>query len=233
MPLLQKKRYRPVHGSLYTPVPAAGTFSLLSSVTDFAGTSFNPSGNATGAIDTTGAGLLVFGAAYFPTATGLTVADSKGNSWTALTVTNISNAAFNIWYSVPTSVGTGHTVSLTGTNVYATRYFAAFSGGAASPADQQSGTTGTSTTPTGSSITPGFSNELVVSGVAVNTNSLTVSAINGGFTIIGSTFPGNSGNYIGGGMAYLIQTTPAAAAPAWTISSSSQWAVKMASFKVS
>lgn len=190
-------------------------------------------GETTGTIDTTGAGLLILVTSYFSGATGVTISDSKGNSWTPLTVVTSANSICNVYYSVPTSVGSGHTATIAGTNIFGTLVFSSFAFGAASPADQQSQNTGTGTSAAGSSITPSVGGELVITGIASPADSVAISSVNGGFTIIDDTIPGLSGEYIGGGAAYLIQTSAAAAAPTWTLGSSAEWAVKMASFKVS
>jgi hypothetical protein len=206
-----------------------GPFSFISGVSTSVA---NGSGGSSGSINTTGAGLLVAVANYFSGASGLTFADSKGNTWTPLTAVSTTNTRCNIYYSVPTSVGTGHTISLTGSNVFPTLVFSAFAFGAASPADQQSSANGTGTSGAGSSITPGFANELVISGLSTNGDGVSISGIDGGFTVIDATRPASSGLYIGGAGAYLIQTTATAAAPTWSFGASQEWGVKMASFKV-
>jgi hypothetical protein len=211
---------------------ATTVFTFISGVTTAnAGTG----GGASGAINTTGAGLLILVSHYYFPATGFSVSDSKGgNTWTRLTSNAGTVTGCDIWYCVPTNVGTGHTASITGSNMYAAITFAAFANGAASPLDQQSGVSGgPSTTVTSSSITPLFSNELVIAAVSASVSGTTISSPTGGFTLVAPTVPPASGSNMGGGVAYLIQTTAAAAAPQWTLSGASEWSATMASFKVS
>jgi hypothetical protein len=209
-----------------------GTFSFLAGSTNVP---FGANGGNSNAINTTGAGLLILGVSYYTGGSGLTISDSKSNTWNSLTATTGGgNAKCIIYYSVPTSVGTGHTASLTGTSIYTAQTFAAFSGGAASPADQQSENNGASgTSATSTSITPSVGSELVITFVGNDADTIGASSVSGGFTIVDVTQMASSGNNMGGGMAYLIQTAAVAANPTWTLGGSSGWTVKMGSFKVS
>lgn len=210
-----------------------GTFSFISGVSTITGGS---GGGATAAIDTTGAGLLIAVTNFYFAASGMTVTDNKSNSWTALTSSVGSASGCNIWYSVPTSVGSGHTASLGGTNVFGACIFAAFSGGAATPFDQeaqQSGTAPGAGTISTASITPGFNNELVIFGGSAAEDTSSLVTPSGGFTIIDNAEAGVSGVNVSGSAAYLIQTSAAAANPTWTINGNFNWATKLASFKVS
>lgn len=207
-----------------------GPFTFVSGTT----TGVNGSGGgSSSAIDTTGAAFLIGVVSYFSGASGLSFSDSKGNTWNALTAATSANSRCNIYWCKPSSVGPSHTASFTGTSVFLGISFAAFTFGAVSPADQESVNSGTGTTTSSSSITPGFAGELVISGVAVVANTIAPSSVNGGFNVIGTPSSGSSGNRIGLGAAYLIQTSAAAASPAWTLSGSSEWSTKLASFKVS
>lgn len=213
------------------PAISSATFSYLAGVCTAVG---GFGGGSTGAIDTTGAGLLIAVTSYY-LGTGETLTDSKSNTWNALTVSTSANSKCNIYWSKPSSVGSSHTVSFTGSSIYPTVAFAAFTLGAASPFDQESQRTSTSTSALSNTITPTVDNELVIAGVTVAANGLTISAPTGGFTTIGSTTSGVGGTNMGGGAAYLIQTSAAAigTAPAWTLSGSTEWTTKTASFKVS
>ena len=210
-------------------VAAGGPFTFVASVS---AQPFASGGGTTTGINTTGAGLLICVTSYFSGATGVTMADSKSNTWTPLTAATSANTKCNVYYSVPTSVGASHTASFTGSSLFPTFYFAAFAFGAASPADQQSTNNGSSTSATSTSITPSVDNELVIAGVGTNANGAAITAPGGSFTTINSTLAASSGNAIGGGAAYWIQTTASAASPTWTVASSSDWTTKMASFKV-
>lgn len=174
----------------------------------------------TGALDTTGADLIVAVLSDLLPSTRSVITDSKGNSWTA--AKEQSQATYQrctIFYSRPTSVGSGHTFTATkvDTNTYPTLCIIAFSGSATSPADQSNGASGTSTSTlaTGSA-TPSENNELVIAGVACYVN---IASIDGGFTA-DSIVDGVSAKAWPGAAAYLIQTTAAAANPTWTFDES-------------
>jgi hypothetical protein len=103
------------------------------------GSTFKVGNSSTGttsdAVDTTGANLLIATATWYGT-TPSSITDSKGNTWTKLT-TSVSTTDQNsaIWYCVPTSVGSGHTITIT--NVYTSIGFMAFSGASATPFDSE------------------------------------------------------------------------------------------------
>lgn len=172
-------------------------------------------GVTSAAINTTGADLLVVVASWYDATTAdVTLSDSKGNTWTALTKSNTPNVAVKMWYCRGGSVGSGHTFTASGTGTYSSIYAAAFSGSAATPFDQESGATGNPvTTLAAGSLTPVSSGCLVVAGVVAGGGG-GAPAPDGGFSAQAVTF--SSGNYMGCGGAYLVQTTAAAANPAWT-----------------
>lgn len=192
----------------------------------------------TGSLDTTGANLLVAVIAEFEPGTDpvCTMQDSKSNSWTGLTTQfDNSGARVTIYYSVPTSVGSGHTFTSNqgGVFLYSCVFVSAWSGAAASsPFDQQNGAhdvTETLTTLATGSVTPSEDSELVIAGCA-QSNAGSNHSINGGFTI--SNAENHSGGvHIAGGMAYLVQTTATAANPSWSWTSAARVAVAIATFK--
>ena len=64
--------------------------------------------------DSTGIELLIAAATWEDTSnTTLTFSDNKGNTWQTAVVSNGSGAKCGICWSVPTSVGTGHTITCT------------------------------------------------------------------------------------------------------------------------
>jgi len=106
---------------------------------------------------------------------------------------------------------------VSGANTFGGLQVQAWSGSAASPFDQESGTTsgGVSTLQPGS-LTPSEDNCLVITGMAHEANTSGATSINGGFTISdGTGYQG--GVHEGGSMAYLVQTSAAAANPTWNI----------------
>lgn len=165
----------------------------------------------TGAINTTGANLLVMGVAYYTGSAIPTVSDSKGNTWTALTSRGSSDAGAKIFYCVPSSVGAGHTFSVTAGLAIAFGVHA-WSGANATPFDVQNGATSNATTSlqTGS-VTPSANNSLLVT-IGVPGGTSTSYSIDSGFT---TTFNQNvaSGTSEGAIMSYLTQGTASAINP--------------------
>jgi hypothetical protein len=185
----------------------------------------------TSAIDTTGATFIVVCVADYVGAVAGTVSDSKSNSWTPRT--SYDDASFprvRLYYSAVTSVGTGHTFTLTGSGNFPAIGVAAFSGSpASSPFDVENGGSGNNNAPSaGTGITPSQDNELIIAGVCQIGG--TIDSINSSFNIVGSPIV-FGGNTFGNGIAYLIQTTATAVDPDWHISNPGQWAATIASFK--
>lgn len=193
----------------------------------------SPDGNAftTGSLDTSGANLLVASVAWFPGGGIPTLTDSKGNTWTELTTSTGGNRGNKIVYTVPSSVGAGHTFSEAQNGVFASIIVAAFNGSQAIPADVENGALGTGTAAVSGTITPGINNELVVATVGFDGSGGSISSINGSFNLSGQEIAYGSGSHDGCGLAYLIQTTAAAANPTWTINVSVAWAARIGSFK--
>lgn len=87
-------------------------------------------GGTTGAINTTGANLIVCVVTYL-TGSTITLADSKSNTWTALTASAVagSNATVRIYYCDNPTVGSGHTFTVSsGGHFYGRVNAMAFSG---------------------------------------------------------------------------------------------------------
>lgn len=171
-------------------------------------------------IDTTGATIIVAELASW-SAIDPTFTDSKGNSWTALSQAgDIGGHSYSkLYYCInPTSVGAAHTFTASSTSGAPSINVACFSGGAGNFDQQAVAHTvdngGAVVLSTGT-ITPTGSNQLVITGVATAvTNGTTITAVDGGFTITDTV--SSTANCSGGGLAYLIQTTIAAANPQWT-----------------
>lgn len=184
----------------------------------------------TGAINSTGADLLVgivhdFG----PNAVGA-FSDSKGNTWHPLTTKQqgtVSRAT--IFWSNPSSIGSGHTFSYAGgASSFPSITVSAWASGGSPVFDVENGnSTASSSTLTPGSVTPNFANSLVITGFTVSAG--TPSSIDGGFTITGSLA---TGAQEGASHAYLIQTSIAAANPTWTNGSSTDLTAVIAVFKL-
>jgi hypothetical protein len=210
-------------GSGFTqPLAAAGgsTWALVQDVEAAALNTFS-----TGAIDTTGANLLVASVSRFGAGT---LSDSKGNTWTALTSRVNGEVTLEFYYSVPSSVGSGHTFTLTGSSMAAALSVQAWSGAHGTPFDVQNGATASGTSVQPGSITPSQNNSLLISCFGGATGANTIS-INSGF------FQTSDIDYAGGvneagSMAYLVQETAAPINPTWS-NASAAVAASIAAFK--
>ncbi len=204
-------------------------FSLIASAS-----AASPDGNGvtTGAVDTTGADLLIINVGYYFPLGPVTVSDSKGNSWSALTAYGFSGGATNLFWSKPTSVGAGHTFSSNVSTTFPSIEVMAFSGSHATPLDQATGAFDSVHTLQPGTITPTQDNELVITGLGHENNSAGAVSVDGGFTgLIKQAY--GSGTNEGSGMAYLIQTTAAAANPTWNYTADATAGAAIVSFKAS
>jgi hypothetical protein len=189
----------------------------------------------TPALDTSGANLLVV-VVGLNADVAATMADSKSNSWSIAVQQTGGFAASReiIFYSTPTVVGTGHTFTITVVSSAPAIEILAFSGAAASsPLDQINSASGNfvSTIQPGS-VTPTADAQVVVAGATMGDFSPNSTlSINGGFTI-SDQISAAGGAHTGGGAAYLIQTTAAAANPTWTSTHADLVSNCIATFKV-
>jgi hypothetical protein len=170
-------------------------------------------------IDTSGADLLVVAAADNGAAP--TPTDNKSNSWTGLTSYSSANGGrIQLFYSKPTSVGSGHTFTITAGSFPAIAAIA-FSGSASSSVfDVENGVgglLGQSTAQPGS-ITPGSDNELLITAVCLGGNlGGSTLAVDSSFTkATNGEVKGTSGVSYGVSIAYLIETTATAKNPQWS-----------------
>ena len=180
-------------------------------------------GFTTTAIDTTGATLLEVVIVDYKVVGASTLSDSKSNTWVQVgsTLIGTSSSRVHRYRCAGGTVGSGHTVTLGVTGGYPAVSFSAWSGTHATPDDQNNGTAGTGSTTTQQpgSITPSVNDCLVLTGVAVSDVGYTMT-IDGGFTILHQITNVNAQAF-GVALAYLLQTTAAAANPTWTFSGAS------------
>jgi hypothetical protein len=178
----------------------------------------NSGGSLTGAVDTTGANLIIVAVSFSTSGAAPTLSDNKGNTWTGLTAqANVSEATVRLYYSYNPTVGTGHTLTIAGATSFSTLSVLAVSGAASSPFDQENGaTSGSSAIATGS-VTPGEDNELLAAAAAYAGNG--TATVDGGFTVSAQA-DYSAGNSYGCVLTYLIQTSAAAANPTITCPSS-------------
>lgn len=182
----------------------------------------------TDAIDTTGADLIVIEVGWYTAGTTPALSDSKGNTWTGLTARTQGTFRVRMFYCVSPTVGSGHTFTAAGTDSYPEIGVLAVSGvNAADAFDQESAGGGASaaTSVQPGSVTPDEANCLVVTGLVSEGSSIT---INGGYTAISVNNTG--GANMGGGIAYLIQSSAAATNPTWSWTGSGTAAAAAAVF---
>ncbi len=205
-------------------------------ITYVTGTVVGSHGNAavtTAGINTTGADLIVVGLHAYNDAFSSDLSDSRGNTWTKLTARGTSGSCVVLYYCAAPVVGSGHTFTAPAghgaPSGYHTVTVAAFAGTNASPYEAESGTTGSASPTRPGSLTPAANGAVVVTGVTWYPSG-TVS-VDGSFTIVGQV-DYSAGNAMGGALAYLIQTSAAAANPGWSHSTGfTEAAVAQAVFK--
>ena len=195
------------------------------------GSGADSSSNATSTgVDTSGATLLVMSCSWLSGAS-ITASDNKSNTWTPLTQQTGGVAVFQIFYvnSASPTVGAAHTFACDGTDSYPVVAFIAASGTHATPFDQQGGnSTASASSLAAGSVTPTQDNEIVIVGITIDSG--TTLTINGGFTTA-FTYDFMGGTSMGGGLAYLIQTTATSANPTWSWSGTAAAATASSSFK--
>jgi len=205
----------------------------ISLVATASGTSVFGNAVSTTAIDTTGATLLVISVSWYSgTTTALTISDSRGNTYTPLTLRNAGNAAHRFYYCAnPTSVGSSHGATASATGIYAVVTLSAYAGTAPTASfDVENGATATSGTSLATgSVTPAANGALIVSGWA-GMNNTSNPTVGSGLTKTTSQNP-SAGTCIAGAMAYLIQTTAAAINPTWSWTGTDHVAESVAVFK--
>lgn len=167
-------------------------------------------GATTGAIDTTGASLLVV---MVVAGAAVTVSDNNGNTWATLASQTITGQTGRLYYAWNPIVGAGHTFTVTGTASAASFEVGVFSGvqTSADPFDVQQSATATGVTQAGvgsGTLTPSQNNSLVIGGQSFSAAISAYAAQAGFATVAQVNFSGGS-NY-GSALEYLIQTTAAA-----------------------
>lgn len=190
----------------------------------------------TGAIDTTGANLIVVHFAFFDNPAGtITLSDSKGNTWNTRTEQASSgNMRSRLHDVLSPTVGSGHTFTATntvGANKFCSINVLAFSG-ATTGYDVENGASATSasTINTGS-LTASENSMVFVTGVCFNENSGGAVSIDSSFTLQ-DTLASSAGNHLGGSIAYLIQTSAGTVNPQWNVANTaSDLATTIANYK--
>jgi hypothetical protein len=179
-------------------------------------------------IDTTEANLLVVQASSYSVRAIPTITDSKGNNWIQLNSYKGAVCMSTLFYCVNPTVGSNHTFTITITGGYPSLAVAAFSGvEQLNPIDQQNGTAYSNVTSGSSgSITPSTDNQLVLTGL--NVQSTSISSVSAPFSITG-ILNWNS-NQFGSSIGYEIQTSKIARNPTWTLGGTGNTTIQIVSF---
>jgi hypothetical protein len=212
-PRRDRERTEPIHRRRGIPIPGLAIALSGNNQAKASGTSTATTASA----DTTGATLLTVVVSTFAlSAITVTISDSKGNSWSrdAANSTN-GNANVAVFWSLPTAVGAGHTVSCNPNGSgYPCIFFAWWTGTQNIGRDQANAANNASgTTIASGSVTPTAGGSLVIVGLGTGGNAPGTTSIDSGFTIQDSQ---NNNSFSCGVWAYLIQSVAAAVNPTWT-----------------
>jgi len=175
-------------------------------------------GGTTGAVNTTGANLIVI-AATDSNGAPPTVTDNQSNTYTSITTkADGSTQQINLWYCLNPTVNASHTFTVSGS--FPSLTAAAFSGVKASGALDQhnnTGNTAASTTVQPGSITPTSDNSLVITAAGIAGAAGATLSVNNSLSITDQK-PFTAGTNYGTGLAWIVQGAAAAINPTWTLS---------------
>jgi len=191
----------------------------------------SPDGNGltSGNIDTSGANTLVGIFADYTGSSPTTISDSKSNIWNMRTSYANTVVRVRIGYAFNATVGSGHNFTAAGAVSFVSFIVVALNGGdISSPYDVENGASGTSPISTGS-VTPGSNDEILLTGIGLQTSNDYASTAPSGYTLI--NYGANIGSAFGVSLAYLIQTTAGASNPSWTAFIGTALAANIATFK--
>lgn len=173
-------------------------------------------GLTTNAIDTTGATLLVVAFASWENRGDPVISDNKGNTYTFVPGSGVGATNVRIAYCANPAVGTGHTMTLTGAECYASGEFSAWSVVATTSPLDVSGASN-NINHIGGGLTPTQDGDLIVTAAGTNWNAGTpANIVNPPFTLLEYVAGVGDPQYSRGlGFGYLIQTTAANVDPTW------------------
>jgi hypothetical protein len=173
--------------------------------------------NTTGAINTTGASLIVVLAGSYHSWQATSVTDSKGNTYTPLTDQNDGTNDSRFFYCLSPTVGSGHTFTPNFGNTIDTFVGVLAFSGITAFHTQNGAVVNNNTNPLQpGAVVPAVNGSVIVTGIS-NYSSVGATTINSGFTAF--TYNGSANNALGG-IAYLIQSTAASVNPTWSIPTS-------------
>ena len=208
---------------ILTIIAILSGLSCSAQITYIGGTSAGSSAGTsatTPTMNTTAANYIkVFVPDYQPIAVCL-VTDSKANTWILDTSVNDGTLTRGrTFHCAPCIVGGAHSFTIgsgCGTATFPSIIVGAWSGVSTSSSEGVRTGAGlaSATSGQGGSITPGQANSLVITCVSEN-GTTTAPTIPSGYTSV-ATVGQVASQHLGGGMAYKLQTTPAAENPTWS-----------------
>lgn len=180
---------------------------------------------ATGAIDTTGCDLLIYGTSSATGDPGM-VSDSQGNIWTPLGYRNGSGVGAKMFFCLHPTTNASHTFTCPAG--FSSHFVVGYSiaAGKRVVRDAQADAAGSGSTLTVGPITPRGTNRLVV---AVISHQQATAPTAASLTNV-ETRPNTGGVCTGGVLAEEIQTTAVTRSAAWSIPSGGQTAGEIAAF---
>lgn len=187
------------------------------------GSGSGASGVSTNALDSSLADLIIV-AVGFATSNPGSVSDNKSNTWVPLTSRATTSGSVRIHYSIPSTVGSGHTFAFGGG--FAAMAAACFSGANASQSPSEAWNATASGTTLQATVAIGANTNLVISAFENPANGATQS-IDSSFTKTDDV-AGVSGTSYGLALAFKIVT--GSESPTWTGSVSSELVLANAAF---
>ena len=216
---------------LLLPAEASAQYTLLNSCALGSSDGYT----VTCTLDTTGADFVDICGVDWEAVTASTFGSSKAGTYTQLTQADSgtgNDARVRLWFCRGCTFGTSHAFTLQNLSnqTFPAVIVRAWSGSAATPADQQNqgNNSGSGTTVTGGSVTPTENNELITNCTG---HASTFVSIGSGFTATDGIVDYNGTNFFGATSSYLVQGTAGALNPTVTTSGSEAKTGKNATFK--
>jgi hypothetical protein len=212
-------------GLLLCASPAWAAIALVTATTG--------QGTISSAMTTTGATLLV--ACITSGNSGVTLSDSKGNTWTRDLGPLAINDSTSVWRSVSPTVGTAHTVSIaTNGTSHDTILVAAFSGISGATLERsngqiQSSVSSGATISSGSTATTIVADQLVIGCSQLSNNAAFAWTATGGATLAASLGNGNTDST--GALSYLVISSTGVQAATFTANAAGNAATFVATYK--
>lgn len=174
----------------------------------------NSSGITVGSPDTTGANLIVIGAAWVSAT--LTISDSVGNTYTPLTIRDNGVTSNRLYYCANPTTNASHTFSATGTNVFPAIFVNAYAGADSSPFRAENGAATTTNNVISTGNVTAFAGDLVVTSLDFDNNAGGAVSVDGGFTTP-QTVAYSAGNHEGGSISDIFEVAGATENRTWNV----------------